>query len=76
MIFCSTYINKICATIIEKISDLSKKLRTFTFPDLIGTPIKVEKIGLAMARKSALPGSSARIILSASNSAYIGLICW
>jgi len=50
----STYINKIYPTIIEKISYLSKKLTTLTFPDLIGTPVKGEAIWLAMARKKAL----------------------
>jgi len=50
----STYINKIYATIIEKISDLSKKLITLTFPDLIGTPVKGEEIWLAVARKKTL----------------------
>jgi hypothetical protein len=50
----STYINRIYPTIIGKISDLSKKLLTLTFPDLIGTPVKGEEIWLALARKKNL----------------------
>jgi hypothetical protein len=57
-------INKIYATIIGKISALSKKLSTLTLPDLIRTPVKGEKIWLAMARKKTLSLIMGNIVVS------------
>jgi len=79
----STYINKIYPTIIEKISDLSKSLITLTLilsrqgRGNLACRGKEENFVTNNGKyRSALPGSSARIILSAHNWGYIGLICW
>ena len=79
----STYINKIYATIIEKISDLSKKLIALTLilsrqgrGNLACRDKEENPVTNNGKYHSALPGSSTRIILSAHNWGYIGLICW
>ncbi len=79
----STYINKIYATIIEKISDLSKKLITLTLifsrqgRENLACHGKEENLVTDNGKyRSALSGSSARIILNVNNLGYIGLICW
>jgi len=79
----STYINRIYSTIIEKISAPSKKLLTITLilsrqgrGNLACRSQTENPVTNNGKYRSALPGSSARIILSAHNLGYIGLICW
>jgi hypothetical protein len=80
----STYINRIYATIIEKILSLIKKLITPHLPrfnrdshqgrgNLIYHGKEESLVNNNGKYRSALPGSSARIILSAHNWGYIGL---